>query len=510
MITKAIISKQPPQSHSENKKQRSSSQPKNIFRLKRFLILSLLLGALVLSNVGLAQSTATYTITSTTAVTTTGTAPSGSSATYSQTYTTAKQITSGKKAVLTLSGYSGNKITSIVLNMKSNTSSGAGSLSVVAGSTTIASVATATAFNNANWHGAWSTSYVNITKTPTTAYAIQTGENVVITILASANSLYIQSYTITYEPASSCTAPTSIAITGGTTAICSGSAPGSFTATPTGGSPTSYTYLWYKNGYSTGETGNVYTPGTLTANTNITCAVSTGTGCTNTSSATTVTVNALPIVSGTTSVAVGSATQLTGSGTAAAINPWVSATTAVATVNNTGLVSGVATGSSVITYTNNNGCSNTATVSVTAGIPIISTGGTVSALNTTYGTPSSSTSFSVSGTNMGAGILVTSPTGFEVSTDGANFFSTVTVGSSGTIPATTVYVRLAATTAAGSKIFGKYCLFKHRGNIRKYCNGIEHGKQSCINNYRRRSIGNLWYCRCYGNKCRFVHRFGLC
>ncbi|NCA17929.1 MAG: hypothetical protein EBS90_12955, partial [Betaproteobacteria bacterium] len=48
--------------------------------------------------------------------------------------------------------------------------------------------------------------------------------------------------------------------------------------------------------------------------------------------------------------------------------------------------------------------------------PTISTSGTLSAVSTTYGTASSSTQFSVSGANMTAGILVTPPSGFEVST----------------------------------------------------------------------------------------------
>lgn len=161
------------------------------------LVLALIL--LMFGNVSWGQ-TATYTISSKTAVTTSGTAPSGSSATYAQTYTTQGQMTSSNSTTLTLSGYAGFKITSIVLSMKSNSGSGAGSLNVVAGSTTISSVATS-AFNTANWNGSYTTSYTNITKTPT-AYAIQTGENIVITILASVNSLYIQSYSITYEPVS--------------------------------------------------------------------------------------------------------------------------------------------------------------------------------------------------------------------------------------------------------------------------------------------------------------------
>jgi len=89
--------------------------------------------------------------------------------------------------------------------------------------------------------------------------------------------------------------------------------------------------------------------------------------------------------------------------------------------------------------------------------PQIASSGSLSALSTTYGTDSSSTQFSVSGANMTAGILVTPPAGFEVSTSSS--FSSgigtssnpITVGASGTIASTTVYVRLAAAASAGSK-----------------------------------------------------------
>ncbi len=151
------------------------------------------------------SATAIYTVTSTSAATQTGTKPTGAGHTYSQTFGTAKQITSGNSATLTLTGYAGYKITGIVLQMRSNTSAGAGTLSVVAGSTSISSVSPTANFNTASWYGAWSTAYVNVNKTPT-AYNITTGQNVVITIAATTNSLYIQSYSITYEPV--CTAPT--------------------------------------------------------------------------------------------------------------------------------------------------------------------------------------------------------------------------------------------------------------------------------------------------------------
>ncbi len=85
---------------------------------------------------------------------------------------------------------------------------------------------------------------------------------------------------------------------------------------------------------------------------------------------------------------------------------------------------------------------------VSANPPVITaTGSPLSALTTTYGTASAPASFTVSGTNMVAGILVTAPTGFEVSqSSGSGYGPTTTVGGGfGTIGNTTVYVRLAAT-----------------------------------------------------------------
>jgi hypothetical protein len=86
-----------------------------------------------------------------------------------------------------------------------------------------------------------------------------------------------------------------------------------------------------------------------------------------------------------------------------------------------------------------------------AATPLLTVNGTLTALSTTYGNASAPTSFVVSGTNMTSGILVSAPAGFEVSqtAGGASgYAATQTVGASGTIAATTVYLRLAATTAA--------------------------------------------------------------
>jgi gliding motility-associated-like protein len=80
---------------------------------------------------------------------------------------------------------------------------------------------------------------------------------------------------------------------------------------------------------------------------------------------------------------------------------------------------------------------------------ILSDNDSYSSLTTVYGTPSPSESFNVAGTNLTAGISVTAPAGFEVSTDNINFGATVMVGGPGNIPDVPVYIRLAATTPVG-------------------------------------------------------------
>ncbi|WP_161964488.1 MBG domain-containing protein [Mucilaginibacter endophyticus] len=91
---------------------------------------------------------------------------------------------------------------------------------------------------------------------------------------------------------------------------------------------------------------------------------------------------------------------------------------------------------------------NTGKITVTPPVAIIASG-TISAVNTIYGTPSTSTIFTISGNGLPAGILVTPPTGFEVSIDNSGFHPFITLGQGGNIAATTVYIRLAAKTPAG-------------------------------------------------------------
>lgn len=147
------------------------------------------------------SGTATYTVSSKTAVTESG-GPTGSSATYTQTYNTASQLTANNSATLTLSGYAGYKITAITLNMKSNSSKGAGSFTATAGSETLASNANATTFNKWFDNTSYGSSYRDVHVTMTNAdYAIATGDTVTLLIKATTNSLYIKSYTIAWESA---------------------------------------------------------------------------------------------------------------------------------------------------------------------------------------------------------------------------------------------------------------------------------------------------------------------
>ena len=142
------------------------------------------------------EKVATYTITSASAVSASD-APSGSSATFKNTYTANKQqLTSGNSMTLTLSGYTGYTITGLTLSMKSNTSKGAGNLSVSTNSSTISSISTAK-FNTSNWNGAWTTTFVEV-KPKVNPTKVLEDEKITIKIAATENSLYCQSFKIHY------------------------------------------------------------------------------------------------------------------------------------------------------------------------------------------------------------------------------------------------------------------------------------------------------------------------
>lgn len=146
------------------------------------------------------EYTVTYAVSSKTAVSTSGTAPTGSNATFTATYSTPTQMTASNTQTYTLSGYAGCVIKSVTLSMHANSSKGAGTLSLKAGNQTLASISSATDFNkwynNTTFGADWRD--VNVTLT-NDSYNIGANENVVLVLTGTTNSIYCQSVTITYE-----------------------------------------------------------------------------------------------------------------------------------------------------------------------------------------------------------------------------------------------------------------------------------------------------------------------
>lgn len=98
------------------------------------------------------------------------------------------QITAGQTATLTLSNWGNTEIQGVTLSMRSNKAAGAGSLQM---SVDRREVWTIPDCGFDVWSGAYSSDFVDITHTFTPA-ADCTDGNIVITIQASTNSLYIE------------------------------------------------------------------------------------------------------------------------------------------------------------------------------------------------------------------------------------------------------------------------------------------------------------------------------
>ena len=150
------------------------------------------------------EYTVKYTVSSTTAVTASGVAPNGSTATFKNTYTNNKeQMTKGNSQTYTLSGFNGCVIKSVTLTMKSNSSAGAGTFSLKAGTTTLASISSATTFNKWYDNTSYGSSYRDVHVTLTNdSYEIGANENVVIVLTGTTNSIYCQAVEITYQTSS--------------------------------------------------------------------------------------------------------------------------------------------------------------------------------------------------------------------------------------------------------------------------------------------------------------------
>ena len=140
-------------------------------------------------------------------VSSSGICPAESTASYSTTYNTLGQLTAGNYMTLTLSGYQNQIIKGIDLEMHSNAPGsgvkGAGYMSAVVGTDTIAKVGKSTSAVNFNeWPGmtAYTSSYTNVSIPMTLdTRKIEDDETIVIKITATANSLYCDKFTIYYE-----------------------------------------------------------------------------------------------------------------------------------------------------------------------------------------------------------------------------------------------------------------------------------------------------------------------
>lgn len=140
----------------------------------------------------------TYTITGKDTLAQTGVVPTDSSASLVETYGTSKQMTSGNSQTVTLTGYGCTKITQITLSARSNAKGGAGNFtySLDGGNTYTDIIATA-AFNTDSWNGAWSTTYVPIVKA--VDIVVSDSATLILKVAATANSLYVESYALTWE-----------------------------------------------------------------------------------------------------------------------------------------------------------------------------------------------------------------------------------------------------------------------------------------------------------------------
>ena len=191
--------------------------------------------------------------------------------------------------------------------------------------------------------GNWVANLVTISGSPSVTISSPYTYTVTLT---GACGVAISSGVITVNPIPTITSPSTICI--GNTYTLIGSGVGSGTSTWVSSSPS----IISVNGTSGLITGISEGQSTITYTDNI--------GCKNS-----IIINVPnPKISGNLKLCVGNNITLTGSGTKSPTNPWISGTIQNATIDNSGIVSGVKMGPSQITYTDDNGCKTTTTVLV--------------------------------------------------------------------------------------------------------------------------------------------------
>lgn len=140
----------------------------------------------------------TYTVASSNTLLVNGEEPVSSDAVFTRSSTTGQkgQMTSGNSTTLQLTGWDGCILDSVVLSMHSNTSQGAGSLTMHIGERLVWKIADAD-FAHESWYGNYTTNWVDISHH--VGKKVAPNETIDIHIKASKNSLYIQHYTIYYS-----------------------------------------------------------------------------------------------------------------------------------------------------------------------------------------------------------------------------------------------------------------------------------------------------------------------
>lgn len=126
--------------------------------------------------------------------------PTGSSASYLSS-SGSVQLSSGKYMTLSLSGYKWCEITGISLLMRSNSSSGAGYISVKANEETIASIGSSTnpiSFEDESFNGRYCDSYRYVNLDLASTYSVH-NETIVIRIDSTENSLFCSGVNVRYN-----------------------------------------------------------------------------------------------------------------------------------------------------------------------------------------------------------------------------------------------------------------------------------------------------------------------
>ena len=111
--------------------------------------------------------------------------------------------------------------------------------------------------------------------------------------------------------------------------------------------------------------------------------------------------------------------------------------------------SGTATGSWIAASSDNTSGYAAPTLNVTYCIPVtgpmITVTGSLSAFSAEPGIPSTDQTYTVSGASLGDDITINAPSGFELSTDGVNYYSSLTLTQSdGSVADTLIYIRLSS------------------------------------------------------------------